>query len=74
MDPHLPIRSFPDPGAQASSEAAQQQAWSGQGPQTPARTLPSADLLQGCRSVDIDHNGAVYRLQATRLGKLILTK
>jgi hemin uptake protein HemP len=31
-------------------------------------------LLQGGRSVDISHNGLVYRLQATRLGKLILTK
>ena len=40
----------------------------------PARTLPSADLLQGSRSVEINHNGAVYRLQATKLGKLILTK
>ncbi|RZJ18133.1 MAG: hemin uptake protein HemP [Haliea sp.] len=48
----------PAPGTQAS----------------PARTLPSADLLQGGRSVDINHNGAVYRLQATKLGKLILTK
>lgn len=48
------------------------------GPQTPqaapARTLPSAELLQGSRSVEINHNGAVYRLQATKLGKLILTK
>ncbi|MEO7548362.1 MAG: hemin uptake protein HemP [Ramlibacter sp.] len=48
------------------------------GPQSaqvaPPRTLPSADLLQGSRSVEINHNGAVYRLQATRLGKLILTK
>jgi hemin uptake protein HemP len=38
------------------------------------RPLPSAELLQGERSVEITHNGAIYRLQATRLGKLILTK
>lgn len=38
------------------------------------RPLPSAELLRGARSVEISHNGAVYRLQATRLGKLILTK
>lgn len=38
------------------------------------RTLPSSDLLQGAKCVQIVHNGAVYRLQATRLGKLILTK
>lgn len=36
--------------------------------------LPSEQLLQGRRIVEILHNGEVYRLQATRLGKLILTK
>jgi hemin uptake protein HemP len=36
--------------------------------------LPSEQLLQGRRLVEIVHNGEVYRLQATRLGKLILTK
>ena len=36
--------------------------------------LPSEQLLQGRRMVEITHNGEVYRLQATRLGKLILTK
>ena len=34
----------------------------------------SEDLLRGRRLVEISHNGEVYRLQATRLGKLILTK
>lgn len=34
----------------------------------------SGALLQGQKSVAIEHNGAVYRLQATKLGKLILTK
>jgi len=36
--------------------------------------LSSQELLQGRRMVEIRHNGEVYRLQATRLGKLILTK
>jgi hemin uptake protein HemP len=36
--------------------------------------LPSEQLLRGRRLVEIVHNGEVYRLQATRLGKLILTK
>jgi len=36
--------------------------------------LPSEDLLRGRRMVEIAHNGELYRLQATRLGKLILTK
>ena len=36
--------------------------------------LPSADLLRGQKAVAIDHNGSLYRLHATRQGKLILTK
>lgn len=31
-------------------------------------------LLGGQKAVAIEHNGAVYRLQSTRAGKLILTK
>lgn len=42
-------------------------------PDRPA-ALASESLLQGRRLVEILHNGEVYRLQATRLGKLILTK
>lgn len=42
----------------------------------PARPplLESEALLQGHKAVEISHNGVLYRLQATRLGKLILTK
>ncbi len=36
--------------------------------------VPSEALLRGQRLLEIAHNGEVYRLQATRLGKLILTK
>jgi hemin uptake protein HemP len=36
--------------------------------------VDSTALLQGQRTVGISHNGAVYRLQSTKLGKLILTK
>lgn len=36
--------------------------------------VDSQDLLQGQKAVAISHNGSVYRLQATKLGKLILTK
>ena len=36
--------------------------------------LSSAQLLRGQRLVEIAHNGEIYRLQATRQGKLILTK
>jgi hemin uptake protein HemP len=34
----------------------------------------SSDILRGQKTVEISHNGLTYRLQATRLGKLILTK
>ncbi len=37
-------------------------------------SVESRDLLQGQKAVEIMHNGAVYRLQNTKLGKLILTK
>ncbi|RYF54734.1 MAG: hemin uptake protein HemP [Comamonadaceae bacterium] len=37
-------------------------------------TLESAELLKGGKTVGISHNGNLYRLQATKLGKLILTK
>jgi hemin uptake protein HemP len=36
--------------------------------------VDSSALLQGQKAVSISHNGSVYRLQATKLGKLILTK
>lgn len=36
--------------------------------------LDSDALLQGQKFVNIVHNGTMYRLQATKLGKLILTK
>ena len=47
---------------------------SGPAPASPQQTLSSLDLLQGHKVVEILHNGAIYRLQATKLGKLILTK
>ncbi len=36
--------------------------------------MNSTELLQGRKCVTILHNGMPYRLQATKLGKLILTK
>ncbi|WP_395057811.1 hemin uptake protein HemP [Polaromonas sp.] len=36
--------------------------------------LESTEILRGQKAVAINHNGLTYRLQATRLGKLILTK
>lgn len=37
-------------------------------------SLDSQALLRGHKTVQIAHNGFVYTLQATKLGKLILTK
>ncbi len=44
--------------------------------EAPRATAPleSTDLLRGGKTVGILHNGSLYRLQATKLGKLILTK
>lgn len=39
-----------------------------------APSMSSTDILRGQKAVEINHNGSTYRLQATRLGKLILTK
>lgn len=40
----------------------------------PVPSVDSAALLQGRSVVHIEHNGALYQLRSTRLGKLILTK
>ena len=36
--------------------------------------VSSNEILRGQKTVEISHNGSTYKLQATRLGKLILTK
>jgi len=64
---------------QASHAAALTQGILPAAPETmsDAPNLPAVDshsLLRGHKAVTIQHNGALYRLQATRLGKLILTK
>jgi hemin uptake protein HemP len=66
--PDLPESS---PSSAAPSHATLQEVPPPAGLGEPVR---SNDLLKGQKTVDIEHNGAVYRLQATRLGKLILTK
>ena len=39
----------------------------------PPRVVESRDLLDGATEVVISHEGRLYRLRRTRLGKLILT-
>jgi hemin uptake protein HemP len=36
--------------------------------------VSSSDILQGKQEVEIEHNGMLYRMRCTSLGKLILTK
>ena len=43
-------------------------------PDTAQTSMSSTDILRGQKAVEIQHNGSTYKLQATRLGKLILTK
>ncbi|MBO9680907.1 MAG: hemin uptake protein HemP [Acidovorax sp.] len=52
---------------------AQRQELAQQG-EMPAGAVDSNELLKGQKAVTIVHNGSLYRLQATKLGKLILTK
>ena len=59
--PSLTILSQPPRSPQLGAEAS-------------GIALPSENLLRGRKAVVIEHNGAVYRLQTTKLGKLILTK
>ena len=42
--------------------------------QRPVPMVESTELLKGSKTVGIMHNGSLYRLQATKLGKLILAK
>ncbi len=57
-------------GPAASDEPAQ----SAETARLPESCVDSGQLLRGRKTVAISHNGSTYRLQATRLGKLILTK
>lgn len=62
-----------EPTSKAAPPALQGQRMPGSEAARP-EPLPSEALLRGRRLVEITHNGEIYRLQATRLGKLILTK
>jgi len=57
-------RPMPAPAGTAMNESAER----------PVALLESTELLRGNKTVAILHNGSLYRLQATKLGKLILTK
>jgi hemin uptake protein HemP len=61
----------------AFSQESQQSAGHGHAKgrfETSALPVQSDSLLRGQKAVAILHNGSLYKLQATKLGKLILTK
>ena len=58
---HPTVATLPKPASSAAGRPAH-------GP------IPSEAVLRGQSSVEIEHNGHLYRLQTTRQGKLILTK
>lgn len=66
----------PSPGSGQNAPPPQGAAVSNSHPldRADAPLVESDLLLQGQREIRIAHNGVTYRLQATRLGKLILTK
>ena len=65
-------------GCTLSLETETEQQYARLGPQPleakPPTAISSETLLKGQPSVTIAHQGAIYRLQTTRQGKLILTK
>ena len=63
LSPATALRPMPTVGASAHEPADR-----------PVTLVESTDLLRGHKTVGILHNGSLYRLQATKLGKLILTK
>jgi len=69
MSAPLVATSQPNNRSSSSTAAANPSAAAGS-----SLGLDSALLLNGQKAVTILHNGTPYRLQATKLGKLILTK
>lgn len=62
---------------QSPSDRAELAVTDGRGPaeaSAKVRRIRSRELFAGCPRVVIEHEGAEYRLQITRMGKLILTK
>jgi hemin uptake protein HemP len=45
-----------------------------QGSASALRTYSTSELFGQSREIGIAHEGAIYRLRITRMGKLILTK
>lgn len=68
-----PQRPAPPPAAERQTAPAEMALAQPVVDSTPT-VIDSEQVLQGRAAVVIAHRGAYYRLQATRQGKLILTK
>ena len=68
--PSVPVRA----GVSVSSDQVSNANVGAHGTGLGSVCVNSTTLLRGQKAVEINHNGSTYRLQATRLGKLILTK
>lgn len=64
----------PMPPLAASARLPSPPAGSGYAAAEAESMVTSSALLQGRKSIQIEHNGALYQLRATKFGKLILTK
>lgn len=64
--PHVPASPLPLRGATATAPS--------DGARTAPRVWHSHELMGGHTEVQIEHQGARYRLRITALGRLILTK
>lgn len=69
-----PATTMPPAAAQRFAAASADASTSTPTPTPVASPWPSTALLKGQKSVTIEHLGQIYRLQVTKLGKLILTK
>ena len=68
-----PHDSRPDPELLHRAPSAAMPA-SGVSLNAEVRRIPSTELFVSGAVVEIEHDGAIYRLRHTRRGKLILTK
>jgi hemin uptake protein HemP len=68
------MNSLPSTAPQASPSAETPGRSTGSAPVPVPHRWTSRELLGSAREVEIEHEGLLYRLRLTSLGKLILTK
>lgn len=71
---HASLTAMPSSAAFFGSTGLHDRQGDAHSRQSAAPAVDSSELLKGQKTVAIFHNGSIYRLQATKLGKLILTK